>query len=208
MAAVLAWSQLDLFAPVPLALNARSASRWKMSDRERDCRTGGQWLRAVKAYLEFGAGTAWRRLSDPEQRNSPERNWYMGGIRTMNGIPARVDLVQDGRDGAANLPAGAGSKAAAAPRAPSSSVARLMASRSRGWIVDELLRVNPVLTDKKLLLRLSHLKLSDMLVTSRRGAKAGARPAAKKESPRLLPKQPKRAVPLQGFPAAALRGAA
>ena len=59
-----------------------------MSDRERDRRTGGQWLRAVKAYLEFGAGSAWRRLSDPEQRDSPERNWYLGGIRTMNGIPA------------------------------------------------------------------------------------------------------------------------
>jgi hypothetical protein len=194
-------SQLDLFTHGARALNARGPSLWKMSDRERDRRTGGQWLRAVKAYLEFGAGSAWRRLSDPEQRNSPVRDWYLGGIRTLNGIPARGPLAQDGVE----------AKAAAPPRASSSPVARLMATRSRGWIVDELLRVNPALTDKKLLLRLSHLKLSGMLVTARRGVSPAAGyplgAAGKKEGRRILPKPPKRVVPPQSFPVL-MRGAA
>jgi hypothetical protein len=217
VAACLVCSQLDLFTHGSLALNTRGSCHWKMSDRERDRRTGGQWLRAVKAYLEFGAGSAWRRLSDPEQRNSPVRDWYLGGIRTMNGISVRDPLAQDGRGGVANLSAGvcatrfAGIRAAAPPRVPSSPVrsspvARLTASRNRGWIVEELLRVNPALTDKKLLLRLSHLKLAEMLVTARR-ASSSARSAAKKQRPRILPKPPKRVVPPQSFPVP-LRGAA
>lgn len=220
MAACLVWSQLDLFKHGALALNARGPSLWKMSDRERDRRSGGQWLRAVKAYLEFGAGSAWRRLSDPDQRNSPERDWYLGGIRTLNGIPARGDLAQDvpARVGATRF---AGTPAAAAPRVPSSSspVARLMASRSRGWIVDELLRVNPVLTDKKLLLRLSHAKLAAMLITARGGVsscagyplgavgKPESQKARKKESRLTLPKPTKSVVPVRPFPVP-LRGAA
>jgi len=214
--------QLDLFKHGALALNARvAACRYsKMSDRERDRRSGGQWLRAVKAYLEFGAGSAWRRLSDPDQRNSPERDWYLGGIRTLNGIPARGDLAQDvpARVGATRF---AGTPAAAAPRVPSSSspVARLMASRSRGWIVDELLRVNPVLTDKKLLLRLSHAKLAAMLITARGGVsscagyplgavgKPESQKARKKESRLTLPKPTKSVVPVRPFPVP-LRGAA
>lgn len=198
--------QLDLFTHGALVLNTRGgACRYlKMSDRERDRRTGGQWLRAVKAYLEFGAGSAWRRLSDPEQRNSPVRDWYLGGIRTMNGIPVRDPL-----------PARAGAKAAKSKSVPGSPVARLTASRSRGWIVDELLRVNPALSDKKLLLRLSHLKLAEMLVTARGGVSSGARSAGKpesqkarkKENPLILPKPPKSVVPVRSFPAR-LRGAA
>jgi hypothetical protein len=207
--------QLDLFKHGALALNARvAACRYsKMSDRERDRRSGGQWLRAVKAYLEFGAGSAWRRLSDPDQRNSPERDWYLGGIRTLNGIPARGDSAQD-------VPARVGAKPAVAPRVPSSRVsgspvARLMATRSRGWIVDELLRVNPLLTDRKLLLRLSHAKLAGMLITARGGVSSCARPVGKPESQKArkkevrltLPKPPKSVVPVRSFPVH-LRGAA
>jgi len=195
---VLAWPQLDLFTHGALAVGTRSSRYWEMSDRERDRRTSGQWLRAVKAYLDFGSGSAWRRLSDPEQRNSPERDWYLGGIRTMNGIPARDHHAQS-------------AKAAAAPRVPSSPVARLMATRSRGWIVDELLRVNPALTDKKLLLRLSHAKLSEMLVAARGGVSSDAQPARKKQRRRILPKLPKRVLPVRSFPVpfpVPLRGAA
>jgi hypothetical protein len=200
VAAALVWSQLDLFETRgALALKPHILCRWKMSDCERDRRTGGQWLRAVKAYLEFGSGSAWRRLSDPEQRNSPVRDWYLGGIRTMNGIPSRGALAPSGVSARRGEPA-----AAASVQTP---IARLTAARSRGWIVEELLRVNPALTDKKLLLRLSHLKLAEMLVTARRGASAAARPAGKKESRRMLPKQPKSVVPAQDFPAP-LRGAA
>ncbi len=202
------WSQLDLFTHEALPLDKRRSCRYlKMNDRERDGRTGGQWLRATRAYLEFGAGDAWRRLSDPEQRNSPERAWYLGGIRTMNGMRPRCHRAEDGRGGVAKLPAVVAAKAAAAPRVPSSPVARLTAARSRGWLVEELLRVNPALTDKKLLLRLSHVKLAEMLVTARRGVSAGARPAGKKEGRRKLPEKPKSVVPVRDFPAPLRRSA-
>jgi hypothetical protein len=217
--ALLVWSQLDLFTHGALA-PTRSAGApprgprlCKMNDRERDDRSGGQWLRATKAYLEFGTGDAWRRLSDPEQRNSPERAWYLAGIRTMNGIA--VLLRNDAKILQIGATRSAGTPAAAAPRVPSSPAkvspaARLMAARSRGWIVDELLRVNPALTDKKLLLRLSHIKLAGMLLEARsrqRRVGSASRPAAKKEVRRILPKPPKSVVPVRGFPAP-LRGAA
>jgi len=39
-----------------------------------------------------------------------------------------------------------------------------VAKQPKGWIVDELLRANPKLTDRKLLLRLAAPKLATMLV--------------------------------------------
>jgi hypothetical protein len=195
--------RLDRSAHGAAALNVSGSRRYStMSDQERDPRTGGQWIRSVTAYLEFGAGSAWRRLSDPSQRNSPVRNWYLGGIRTINGIPAR------GRNGSETLQIVAKKpQRAPLPRGPDSPVAKLTAAKSRGWIVDELLRVDSALTDKKLLLRLSHIKLAGMLLDARsrqRRANSSARPAGKKEGRRKLPK---RVVPPQRFPVP-LRGAA
>ena len=208
MAALLVLPQLDLSTHGAPALERRRPGRyWTMSDRdrERDRRTGGQWLRGVKAYLEFGAGSAWRRLSDPEQRNSPERDWYLGGIRTMNGIPAQV------RNDSKTLHIVAKStQRAALPRAQASPVAKLMAAKSRGWIVAELLRVDPNLSDKKLLLHLSHLKLATMLTTARsrqRGESCAARLGGKQEGGGILPEQPKRGVLPQSVPTAFRRSA-
>jgi hypothetical protein len=39
-----------------------------------------------------------------------------------------------------------------------------VAKQPKGWIVDELLRANPTLTDRKLLTRLAAPKLARMLV--------------------------------------------
>lgn len=173
-----------------------------MNDSERDGRSGGQWIRATKAYLEFGAGDAWRRLSDPEQRNSPERAWYLGGIQTMNGIPVRVR---------AKIQIVKPPQRPALPKKQESAVAKLTATKSRGWIVAELLRVDPTLTDKKLLLRLSHIKLAGMLLEARgrQRVSSGARPARKKQVRGISPELPKKGVlrstPL---PRAALRRSA
>lgn len=195
--------QLDLFTHGALALDTRASRRYfTMDDRERDGRTGGQWLRATKAYLAFGAGDAWRRLSDPEQRNSPERAWYLGGIRTMNGIPVRV------REKSKIQIVVKPPQRAALPKKQDSAVAKLTATKSRGWIVAELLRVDPTLNDKKLLLRLSHIKLAGMLLDarSRQRVSSGARPARKKQVRGISPELPKnRSTPL---PRAALRRSA
>lgn len=179
-----------------------------MNDSERDGRTGAQWLRATKAYLAFGAGDAWRRLSDPEQRNSPERAWYLGGIRTMNGIPVRVRKTSKIQI-VAKPP-----QRAALPR-KQDPVAKLTATKSRGWIVAELLRVDPTLTDKKLLMRLSHIKLAGMLVQARLEARGrqrvspGARPARKKLVRGISPELPKKGVVRSTpLPRAALRRSA
>jgi hypothetical protein len=53
----------------------------------------------------------------------------------------------------------------------------LSAAKSIGWIVGELLRVSPTLTDRKLLLHLSHEKLTGMLVDARKRAAAVRRSA-------------------------------
>jgi hypothetical protein len=206
VATLLVLPQRDLFTHGALALEKRGPGRyWTMSDRERDRRTGGQWLRAVTAYLDFGAGSAWRRLSDPEQRNSPERDWYLGGIRTMNGIPARVRSDLKTLHIVAKNP-----QRAASPRAQASPVAKLMAARSRGWIVAELLRVDPNLSDKKLLLGLSHIKLATMLTTARsrqRGVSSAARPGGAKGGRGQSPELPKRGALPQSVPTALRRSA-
>jgi len=59
-----------------------------MTDAERDRRSGVQWLRSVRSYLEFRGGESWRRLSDPEQRWHPERLVYLDGIRAITTILA------------------------------------------------------------------------------------------------------------------------
>jgi hypothetical protein len=77
--------QLELFSRRALSacnLFTRCASPNddRVNDNERDKRTGSQWLKAVLAYLEFRTGDSWRRLSDPAQRWSPDRIWYLNGI--------------------------------------------------------------------------------------------------------------------------------
>jgi hypothetical protein len=74
--------QLDLFPHKLLTDDS------VMEDFDRDCRSGPQWLRAVLAYLDFGAGDRWRRLSDPLQRWHRDRLWYLSGIQTINNVIA------------------------------------------------------------------------------------------------------------------------
>jgi len=145
----LVWYQLDLFLYRPVD----SGRLVPVQDSERDRRSGGQWLRAILSYLEFGAGDAWRRLSDPEQRNSPERLWYLGGIRTINGIETCQPVI---------------SQPATFTESPTTNTtvdARLstLAGEPRLCLVDRLMAADHSLTDKKILLHLSRPKLAQML---------------------------------------------
>jgi hypothetical protein len=51
---------------------------------------------------------------------------------------------------------------------------KLSVAKSRGWIVEELLRASPALTDRKLLLHLSHEKLAGMLIDARKRVRRSA----------------------------------
>lgn len=72
--------QLDLFP------HALLADHPFVTDKERDSRSRSQWLRSILSYLNFQTGDAWRRLSDPEQRWSADRIWYLYGIQTINAV--------------------------------------------------------------------------------------------------------------------------
>lgn len=84
--------QLDLFPHVP---QVRIEPRRPMTDEERDRRSAGQWLRSVRAYLEFRTGDSWRRLSDPEQRWHPDRIYYLDAIRVLNGHLGFPDFLPE-----------------------------------------------------------------------------------------------------------------
>jgi len=148
--AYLVWRQLDLF-PESVSSSVHPCRFNQVSDDERDRRSPGQWDRAIRAYLEWRSGNAWRRMSDPEQRNSPERPWYVDGLRTLNGIailsrpvslPKLEKLTEDVR------------------------VAKL-ARLPRAELVSRLMLANPSLTDRKLIAHFTLLKLARMLIAAR-----------------------------------------
>jgi hypothetical protein len=126
-----------------------------MDDEERDRRTASQWLRSINAYLEFRAGTAWRRCGD---RFHPERLWYVNGIRYLNGL----DLV----------PAVPLATAEAAPNTIAiTTTESLQIAALSAWpridLVLELMRIDSALTDRRLLLHLQIPKLARMLYERR-----------------------------------------
>jgi len=151
------WLQLPLFPfhQSAIVVRAWSSGYSGVSDSERDGRTGRQWLLAVRSYLEFCCGDAWRRPSDPSHRHSPERWWYLNGIRTLNGVQSasQVPCIH-----IVHRPDPADPRAIA------------LAARSRAWLVDELLRCNPLLTDRKLLSGLQRGKLAMMLIACDRAS--------------------------------------
>lgn len=125
-----------------------------VSDDERDRRTSGQWLRAVRAYLEFGSGDAWRRGSD---RNNPARIWYVNGIRCLNSIGCENSFprlaVQPSHKTALEIRVAA------------------LAARPASRLVDELMKLRPELTMRKTLMHFTRLKLAGLVIEARRNAK-------------------------------------
>jgi hypothetical protein len=114
----------------------------------REKRSGRQWVNSVLAYCDYRAGDCWRRLSEREQRDDPDRWAYVDAIRAIHAALS-VDL----RPALVTTPA--------APR-PDPEIARL-ASKPRAWLADQLLARDPALTDRKLLCRLSRHKLARMV---------------------------------------------
>jgi hypothetical protein len=124
-----------------------------MDDAERDRRSAGQWLRSVRAYLEFTAGTAWRRSSD---RSNPEYRCCVDAIRALNGL-----------DLAASPPP---SRIAITLQTAEAIHVAALAARPRAELVEELMNLNQALTDRRILLHLQSHKLASMLLDARQGA--------------------------------------
>lgn len=129
------------------------ADSWYMGS-DRDGRTSDQWLRSVGAYLEWRAGECWRNLARPEHRNSLERWEYLAAAR----------LVDDVRHGEPQRMALALPVLSPLP-SPSRAEIRL-ALEPRAALVERLMRVNPSLTDKRLLSHLSRPKLAQMICSA------------------------------------------
>lgn len=123
-------------------------SSWPNDEQERDSRNGRQWLFAVRDYLKFRAGLAWRRSSD---RFNPNRLWYMNGLRCIQDVlyaPAEsIQLV---------LPPLARVDCC-------SEFERGLASLGRSVLVERLMIASPLFTSRRLLSHLSNLKLARML---------------------------------------------
>lgn len=155
----LVWRQLDLFLPGEIPQRPRSDNPC-MSDEQRSLRTGGQWLRAINAYLNWRTGDSWRRPSDPRQRWDPERLEYLDAIRLLNGI------------GLASVPTLSANEIPVRVFTQTDIEVANLAANSRAWLVCELMRVDPSLCNRKILLHLQRPKLARMLLGARSKASA------------------------------------
>jgi hypothetical protein len=144
------WLQGELFPD--LAAGTQNAVPRCMDDSERDQRTGLQWLKVVNSYLEFMSGNAWRR--GLTERNSPERWYYLDAIRWLNGI---------GRDEALPFQR----TISITPRTAQDIRISSLASWPVAKLVNELMRLNPCLTNRKILSHFTKVKLAQMLVEAR-----------------------------------------
>jgi hypothetical protein len=130
---------------------------FRASSRMREKRTARQWIDSIAAYCEWRAGEPWRRLSDPEQRWDHERWDYLDAARTVR------DAFFE-----AQKPKGPYLALPALNVAPPPLPSELKLSRlPRKALVDALLRENPKLTDRKLLMKLKCRKLAHMLAAVR-----------------------------------------
>jgi hypothetical protein len=116
-------------------------------DLER--RSGGQWLRSIKDYLEFQAGCAWRRSTE---RSSSKYLYYLDALRFLNGIGCETEASPSIR--------------VVTPRTALDVHIAALAGNGRGWLVDHLMRANPALTDRKLISHFQNSKLARMLIAA------------------------------------------
>ena len=127
--------------------------RYSLNNDERDKRTGSQWLRSTLSYLEFRAGLGWRSMSD---RWNQDRLDYLAAIcQVQDVMNAPLPCVDETH--AAEL---------------ENSGVKEQPGRSRLSMADELLRLDPSLTDKKILLHLPRPKLARMVADARENRRA------------------------------------
>ncbi len=117
----------------------------KRAEWEKDNRCGLAWLKSILAYCEFRAGASWRRLSDPAQRWSADRMWYLNGVRAVN------DLIHapERKDNSA-LPL----------FSPLHTTDDGLAALDRSALVARLMATSPLFSDERLLSRLPRRKLA------------------------------------------------
>jgi hypothetical protein len=152
------WLQGELFPE--LAAAAQDAEMRSMDDSERYRRTGRQWIKAVNSYLEFMTGDAWRRGSE---RNSPERWYYLDAIRWLNGIGREVVLPSS-------------RTISITPRTARDIRISSLASWPVAKLINELMRLNPCLTNRKLITHFTKVKLAQMLVEARAASRQARSP--------------------------------
>lgn len=126
-----------------------------MGQQHRANRTPDQIIRSVISYLEWRAGESWLNFSDRSQRFDQDRLDYLEALRVVQTArysePLKPFLP---------LPA--------LPTSPSpSKQEQALAGRSRAWLVDELVRADGRLTDRRLLSHLGRPKLAHMLCEAR-----------------------------------------
>ena len=123
------------------------------SVERHDSRTPDQLIRSVIAYLEWRAGESWRNLTFRADRNDQDRWDYLDAVRLVAKMryaePRRPQLVLPGP--------------VTAFRSPNTKQVRELACRPRACLVDRLMRADPSLTDRKILMHLGRLKLAGML---------------------------------------------
>jgi hypothetical protein len=82
-------SQLELFVSMagfsPRARTIDSSLFSQSIQSEREERRSGDWEQSVIDYLDFMAGTRWRR-GRARYRKSPTYLWYAGGLRLMASV--------------------------------------------------------------------------------------------------------------------------
>lgn len=130
-------------------------------------RTPDQILRSVISYCEFRAGESWRNLFDPAQRHDPERWDWLDAARLCESVryapEERIAPVLPRID-----------------EQPSPSPLEvLFRAKPKSQLVDALMMLDPVLTDRALLHRLPRPKLASMLARAYVAAGAGKRETVK-----------------------------
>lgn len=137
-------------------------SSWPSDERERDLRTGRQWLLAIQSYCKFRAGLAWRRSHD---RFNPNRVWYTNGIRCVQDVISAPEPERQ-------------------PFLPTldctpcfTDYERELGALSRGVLVDRLMASSSLFTDRRLLSYLPKMKLARMLARAEESVPAERRRA-------------------------------
>lgn len=135
----------------------------RLDDSLLSGRTPSQFLKSVMAYCDWRAGRSWRNSSKASERNHPDRDWYLNGMRAV------ADVFYADEDELA----GRGKLHVAKPSLPplDPAPAPLPASlleKPRSVLVGMLMQLDPSLTDAKRLSRLSKEKLSAMILLARK----------------------------------------
>jgi hypothetical protein len=133
-----------------LFINEMSTDFRSHEERESLSRSGFEWHKAVVGYLEYRAGNTWRNLNKENMRNSPRRSEYQDALRLV--IKAWCAVPIENKPVLVKKPSARDRMVQSVTKQP------------RGWIISELMRARPELTNEKLLRGLRTEKLAGMLV--------------------------------------------